>query len=92
MAKNELVRKYEGLLEEKGLACLEGVTSRSSKADLMNAIACLECTDEKMDELMGIVKHTYANICTTILGNRTDFKKHSFNRLFVFNTARICLA
>jgi len=92
MTKNELIMKYEGLLEKQGLACLHGISRTSNKTDLINAIECLECTDEEMDAHMAIVQLKYANIHRVIMENSTNFKRHHSNRIFVFDTAKLCLA
>lgn len=91
MTKAELMKKYHELLDVKGLNSLDGITSNSNKADIENAINCLECTDEQLDEYAIIIKLKYPNTFKTITENKINFKKHFFNRLYVFNTARLVL-
>lgn len=90
MTKAELMKKYIELLAEKKIRSLDGVSANSNKDTILNAIKCLECTDEEMNDYLTVVKLKYPNIHRTIAGNG-DFKRHPHNRLYVFNTARIAL-
>ena len=91
MTKNELMERYNMLLAANGLERLDGITQSSNKSSLRNAIECLECTDNELDEYAIVFKLKYPNAFRTITSNETDFKKHSFNRLYVFNTAKMIL-
>lgn len=89
MTKNELMKEYDGLSEEKGIR-LEGINYQCKKSQIENAIECLKCPDETLDEYLIVLKSKYPNTYNTIKNNG-DYKCHSFNRLYVFNTARMIL-
>lgn len=90
MTKNELLKKLKGLEDEKGIH-MEGITQNSNKDSIQNAINCLCCSDEMLEKYLVVVSLKYENIGRKISENG-DFKKHSFNRLYVYNTARNILA
>lgn len=90
MTKVELLREFEELQEKQGLK-IEGVYYNSKKNEIENAIECLKCPDELLDKYLMLVSLKYENIGRTIAENG-DFKRHSHNRLYVFNTARAILA
>lgn len=91
MKKIELFKEYERLCKEKtGLLRLDGVNWNSNKNTIKNAIDCLSASDSEMNDYLTIIKLAYPNTYKTI-ANNGDFKKHYFNRLYVFNTARMVL-
>lgn len=90
MTKAELLKEFDKLEKEKGVH-IEGVYYNSKKSAIENAIECLKCPDELLDKYLTVVSLKYENIGRTIAENG-DFKRHSFNRLYVFNTARQILA
>ena len=90
MTKAELLKEFDKLEKEKGVR-IEGVYYNSKKSAIENAIECLKCPDELLDKYLTVVSLKYENIRRTIAENG-DFKRHSFNRLYVFNTARQILA
>ncbi len=90
MTKAELMKEFDNLEKEKGLH-IDGIYWNSRKSTIENAIACLKCPDELLDKYLMIVSLKYENIGQTIASNG-DFKRHSYNRLYVFNTARQILA
>lgn len=90
MTKAELVKEFEALQEEKTVR-IEGIYWNSNKSTIENAIACLKCPDELLDKYLTVVSLKYANTGRVIASNG-DFKHHSHNRLYVFNTARMILA
>lgn len=90
MTKAELLKEFDKLEKEKGVR-IEGVYYNSKKSAIENAIECLKCPDELLDKYLMVVSLKYENIGRTIAENG-DFKRHSFNRLYVFNTARQILA
>lgn len=90
MTKAELMKELNELEEEKGVH-INGICWNSNKNAIKNAIECLKCTDEMLDKYLIIVSLKYENIGRTIASNG-DFKRHSFNRLYVFNTAKQILA
>ena len=89
MTKSELLKEYAQLCEEKRVK-LDGVYSNSNKQDIQNAIDCLKCSDETMREYLTVIKLKYPNMYRAIVAS--DFLHHNYNRLFVYNTARLALA
>lgn len=90
MTKAELMRKFEELQDRQGVK-IEGVYYNSKKSEIENAIECLKCPDELLDKYLMLVSLKYENIGRAIAENG-DFKHHSHNRLYVYNTARAILA
>ena len=90
MTKAELMKEFEALQEEKAVT-IEGIYWNSKKSTIENAIECLKCPDELLDKYLTVVTLKYPNSGRKI-ANNGDFKRHSFNRLYVFNTARMILA
>ena len=90
MTKNELMKEYTRLTEEKGIR-LDGINYNCNKSEIENAICCLACCDSILEEYLIVIKLKYPNIYKTIKENG-DFKKHPFNRLYVYNTAQLILA
>lgn len=90
MTKAELMKEFEALQEEKAVR-IEGIYWNSKKSTIENAIECLKCPDELLDKYLTVVTLKYPNSGRKI-ANNGDFKSHSFNRLYVFNTARMILA
>lgn len=90
MTKRELLLELKRLLAEKGLYSIDGINSNSNKAELKNAIECLQCSDEELGLRLEKLKQVYPNIYNLITSNGKDkesFKYHSFNRLYVYNNA-----
>lgn len=87
----ELWQEYKALLAEKGITKLTSlytsISASSTKAEIQNGIDCLKCSDETLNDYLTVIKLALPNIYETIKNNG-DFKTHSFNRLFVYNTAR----
>jgi hypothetical protein len=90
MTKAELMQEFEELQDSKGVK-IEGIYYNSKKDEIENAIECLKCPDELLDKYLMLVSLKYENIGRTIAENG-DFKRHSHNRLYVYNTARAILA
>lgn len=88
----ELWEEYKVLLEEKGLAKLTSlytsISANSTKSEIQNGIDCLKCSDETLNDYLTVIKLVLPNTYETIKNNG-DFKTHSFNRLYVYNTARM---
>lgn len=84
----ELWQEYKTLLEEKGLCKLDGITTNSTKSEIQNGIDCLKCSDETLNDYLTVIKLALPNTYEAIKNNG-DFKTHSFNRLYVYNTARM---
>ena len=89
MTKAELMKEFDELEKEKGVH-IEGIYWSSRKATIENAIECLKCPDELLDKYFTVVSLKYQNTGRAIAENG-DFKRHPFNRLYVFNTARMIL-
>lgn len=90
MTKAELMWEFKELQDRQGVK-IEGVYYNSKKSEIENAIECLKCPDELLDKYLMLVSLKYENIGRTIAENG-DFKRHSHNRLYVYNTARAILA
>lgn len=90
MTKRELMKKFDEL-QEKKRCHIEGIYWNSRKDEIENAICCLEASDEYLDDCLTVVKMKYHNIYNTVVNNG-DWKRHSFNRLYIYNTARLILA
>lgn len=90
MTKAELMKEFKELEEEKQVH-VDGVCWNSKKSTIENAIECLKCPDELLEKYLMVLSLKYENIGQTI-ANNGDFKHHSHNRLYVFNTARMILA
>lgn len=90
MTKTELMKEFDELQEQKHIH-IDGIYWNSNKSTIENAIECLKCPDELLDKYLIVVSLKYENIGHTI-ANNGDFKHHSHNRLYVFNTARMILA
>ena len=90
MTKAELMKEFDELEKEKGVR-IEGIYWNSKKSTIENAIECLKCPDELLDKYLTVVSLKYENTGRVIAENG-DFKHHSHNRLYVFNTARMILA
>ena len=73
------MKEFQELEEEKQVH-IDGIAWNSKKSEIQNAIECLIVLSLK-----------YEKIGRLIAGNG-DFKHHSHNRLYVFNTARQILA
>lgn len=90
MTKAELMKEFDELEREKGVR-IDGIYWNSKKSTIENAIECLKCPDELLDKYLTLVSLKYENIGRAISQNG-DFKHHSHNRLYVYNTARQILA
>lgn len=90
MTKDELMKEFDELEKEKGVR-IDGIYYNSKKSTIENAIECLKCPDELLDKYLIVFSLKYENTGRVIAENG-DFKRHSFNRLYVYNTARMILA
>lgn len=90
MTKNELMKEFNNLCEAKSCH-IEGIYYNSRKDEIQNAIDCLNCPDKLLDDYLTVVALKYPNMGRTI-ANNGDFKHHSYNRLHVYNTARLILS
>ena len=90
MTKSDLLKMFKELEDIKGVQ-IEGINANSNKNAIRNAIDCLNCPDEKLDKYLVVFSLKFENTGQKIAENG-DFKKHPFNRLYVYNTARQILA
>lgn len=90
MTKTELMKEFEMLQEEKAVK-IDGIYWNSRKIEIENAIECLKCPDKLLEKYLIVVSLKYPNTGRRIAENG-DFKQHSHNRLYVYNTARQILA
>ena len=70
---------------------LKESTGTAERMKYKTAINCLNCPDDMLEKYLIVVSLKYENIGRTI-ANNGDFKHHSYNRLYVYNTARMILA
>lgn len=82
--KKELWALYNETLELRGISPLEEVNSNSNKTTLEQAISCLNCPDERLDDYMVLVKLKYPHVYTMTIKN-PDWKLIGPARQFVFN-------
>lgn len=90
MTKADLMKEFDKLEKEKCVH-IEGIYYNSKKSEIQNAIECLKCPDEMLEKYLVIVSLKYPN-SGRIIAENGDFKRHNFNRLYVYNTARMILA
>ena len=90
MTKRELMQELTAELEAKQINRLDEINANCNKDAIQNAIDCLRCSDETMADYLTIVKLKYPGIYNTII--QSNYLKHPFNRLFVYNTARQVIA
>lgn len=92
MTKNELLRKMQELLDSKGMTKIDNgggkINANNSKCDIEGAIKCLEAMDDEMRGYLAIFKEIYPNTYNVIVNNG-NWLTHSFNRYYVYNTARM---
>jgi hypothetical protein len=90
MTKQELLRAIRAELDTRHMYSMDGIGANCTKSELQNALDCLRATDEQMADYLTVVKLAYPNIHRTIM--QSDYLRHSHNRLYVYNTARLALA
>lgn len=90
MAKKEMLKTLEELENIKGVH-IEGVSANSNKATIQNAINCLNCPDDMLEKYLIVVSLKY-EATGKVIAENGDFKRHPFNRLYVYNVARQILA
>ena len=89
MTKKELMQEFKELQEEKKVE-IDGIYWNSKKSTIENAIDCLKCQDDILEKYLVVISLKYPNTYRAIKENG-DFKHHSFNRLYVYNIARMIL-
>ena len=87
MTKNELFNQFKDL-QQSTKCYIEGIYYNSTKAQIQNAIQCLKCTDTELDSYITKFSSIYPNMHNTIVNNG-NWKLHSHNRLYVYNTVRL---
>lgn len=90
MTKNEMLKELNQLEEEKGVH-LDGIGANSNKPTIQSAINCLNCPDDLLEKYLIVLSLKYPATGARIKENG-DFKKHRFNRMYVYDTARMILA
>lgn len=85
MTKRELMKEFEELQEQKNIH-VEGIYYNSNKSTIENAIECLKCPDEMLEKLFVVFSLKYPNFAREI-ESKGDFKKSSYFRLYVYNSA-----
>jgi len=87
MTKHELWTEYKAGLKAQGMSRIDGIDKNTNKAGLQNAINCLNCSESEMAVYFDRLYEVYPNIKRKI--ETVGYLKHDFNRLYVFNTARL---
>lgn len=87
-SKKDLLERYEELCLEKEMY-IKGISYASKKCTIKNAIDCLECPDETLEEYLIIFKHHYVNLYKKI--KSVGYLKHPHNRFFIFNNVKALL-
>lgn len=90
MTKNDMLKELQLELDKSKMCKLDGINSNCGKAEIQNAIDCMRCSDEEMNDYLTVVKLKYPNIYRTV--TQSEYLNHTYNRLFVYNTARQVIA
>ena len=90
MTKNDMLKELQAELDKAKMYRLDGINANCSKPEIQNAIDCLRCSDETMNDYLTVVKLKYPNIYRTV--TQSNYLKHSYNRLWVYNAARQAIA
>lgn len=96
MTKKDLMKRLEETLAEKKMPKIElmlggKVGWNCSKATIEDAIKCLEATDEEMNDYLTVFRLKYPNSYNTIINNG-DWMTHSYNRYYVYSSAKAILS
>lgn len=96
MTKRELLKKLQELLDRKGMPKIElmlggRIGENCKKSAIEDAIKCLEATDEEMNDYLTVFKLKYPNSYNTIVNNG-NWLTHSYNRYYVYCSAKAILA
>lgn len=89
MIKRDLLIELDKLENEKGVK-LDGISQNCNKNTIQNAIDCLNCSDDLLDKYLTVLTLKYPSTGAKIAENG-DYKRHCFNRLYVYNMARLIL-
>ena len=90
MTKNDMLKELQSELDKAKMYRLDGINSNCSNGEIQNALDCMRCSDEVMNDYLTVVKLKYPNIYRTV--TQSEYLKHTYNRLFVYNTARQIIA
>jgi hypothetical protein len=90
ITKRDLMLEYNSLCDKMKMR-IDGIYNNCNKDTIQNAIDCLKCDDKTLDDYMTVIKLKYPNTHRTISSNG-DYKRHPFNRLYVYNTARLIVS
>lgn len=91
MTKSKLLKVYENLLKEKNMGKIDGICRRTSKKDIKDAIACLECTDERLDWYMYNVELNFPDALEQIL-LRAKREEGSNRRFYIYRAVQYVLS
>lgn len=89
MKKLELFEIYNKALQVKKMNFIDGVNASSKKSTLQQAIDCLECSDETITNWLEEISKEFPNVGSKI--KDTEYLTHSFNRMFIYTTAKLIL-
>jgi hypothetical protein len=92
MTKRELMQELQEELNRKKMNKIDlgngSIGWNSTKDDITNALYCLRCPDERMQDYLTVIKLAYPNAYRTIT-SASNWLTHYHNRAFVYNTARM---
>lgn len=90
MTKRELLQAIRVELDARHMYSLDGIGANCNKPELQNALDCLRTTDEQMADYLTVIKLKYPGTYRAV--TQSNYLRHSHNRLYVYNTARLVLA
>ena len=92
MTKRELMQELQTELDKKGMHKIDNgngaIGWNSTKDEITDALYCLRCPDERMQDYLTVIKLAYPNTYRTIM-QAGNWMTHSYNRAFIYNTARM---
>lgn len=91
MTKRELLATLQSELNRHGMDRIDNINANSTKSSIQHAIDCLQTPDETLDNYLDVFRCRYPHMADTIAANGRDWKRHYFNRYYVFCNARMFL-
>lgn len=96
MTKKELMKKFQELLDIKGMSKIDlmlggKVDWNCKKSTIEDAIKCLEATDEEMNDYLTVVKLKYSNIYKKVTEDE-NWIIGSYYRYYVYSLAKMVLS
>ena len=91
MTRRDMWDEYQRLLSANGMTRIDGITTNTAKPELESAIQCLKATDGELDDYLTVFKLKYPNMYRTVTMHGREWKRHTFNRYYVYSTARMII-